>query len=213
MNAEFWHERWAARQIGFHEPAVNPLLEAHLGALRLIGGARVFLPLCGMTLDIDWLLARGHRVAGIELSATAVDELFARLGVTPVVTRVGSLERRSAPGLDVFVGDLFALDAAMLGPVDAVYDRAALIALPADMRQRYAPHLATVTRLAPQLLITVEYDQAAMAGPPFSVDDAEVHRLLAGRAAALLADAPVSGGLKGRLPASEKVWRVSGGGA
>lgn len=141
MDAEFWPRKWADNDIGFHERELNPLLVGHLPALALAKGCRVFPPLCGKTLEIHWLLSRGYHVAGVELSRKAVEELFVELGVAPVVSACGQLERFSAPGVDVFVGDFFDLSSALLGPVDATYDRAALVALPEGTRGRYAAHL------------------------------------------------------------------------
>jgi thiopurine S-methyltransferase len=165
----------------------------------------VFLPLCGKTRDIAWLLGQGYRIAGAELSEIAVRALFEELETEPVIAEIGELRRYSAPGLDVFAGDIFALDRGTLGSVDAVYDRAALVALPDDMRTRYAAHLAEISGHAPQLLITFEYDQNVMAGPPFSITEAEVSRCHAARFdIARLAEAEVPGGLKGICPATEK---------
>lgn len=206
MHAEFWHERWSSNQIGFHEPQVNPLLVGWVSALALPKGARVFLPLCGKTLDIDWLLAQGYRVAGAELSAIAVGQLFERLGVTPIITRDLELQRHSAAGVDLFVGDIFQLTASMLGEIDAVYDRAALIALPPGMRARYAEHLERITRGARQLLVTLEYDQQRLDGPPFSVPGDEVRRLYAAHDPQRLATQEIVGGIKGRAPGTENVW-------
>jgi thiopurine S-methyltransferase len=207
MQADFWHQRWSSNQIGFHEPEVNPLLVMHLDALDLSPGARIFLPLCGKTLDIDWLLSRGYRVAGVELSPLAVAQLFERLGIAPTVGS-GALAQWSAPGIDVFVGDFFALSAAVLGAVDAVYDRAAMIALPPDMRRRYATQMHTLAHAVPQLLVTLDYEQVCMAGPPFAVRSEEIQELHGHRECTLLATHEVPGGLKGKCPASEKVWRL-----
>ena len=207
MQPDFWHQRWAGNQIGFHESQVNPMLVTHFDALGIASGARVFLPLCGKTLDIDWLLSRGYRVAGAELSPLAVAQLFERLGITPVVRRVGALEQLSAAGLDVFVGDIFNLSPGTLGAVDAVYDRAALIALPAQMRQQYATHLRALTGDVPQLLITLEYDQQCMDGPPFCVPAAEVLGMFSSRSPELLSRQDLAGGLKGKCPAAEVIWK------
>ncbi|MET0291457.1 MAG: thiopurine S-methyltransferase [Steroidobacteraceae bacterium] len=211
MKSEFWHDRWTTNQIGFHEPEAHPLLTGHIDALALPPASRVFLPLCGMTVDIDWLLSRGYRVAGAELSELAAQRLFERLRVTPVVTQVGTLRRFSAPNLDLFVGDIFELSPQMLGPIDAVYDRAALIALPAEMRQRYVPHVVSLTNGRPQLVIGLGYDQALMNGPPFAVGADEVRRLYTeagGPPPELLVTREVPGGLKGRLPATEQAWLI-----
>ena len=207
MDPDFWHARWTANQIGFHEGKPNAHLEAHLGRLGLAAGARLFLPLCGKTRDIAWLLSRGLRVAGAELSPLAVAQLFDDLGVAPEISAAGSLEHHRAGGLDVFVGDIFALSADLLGPVDAVYDRAALVALPAPMRARYAAHMADITACAPQLLVCFAYDQAQAEGPPFSVAAEDV-RALYGAAflPTLLESRPVPGGLRGKVPAEEQAW-------
>ena len=184
---------------------MNRMLRAHVGALGLGPGQRIFLPLCGKAVDIPWLLSQGYRVAGVELSEIAVRDLFDEMEITPEVTRTGSHQRYCADGIDIFAGDIFELTADMLGPVDAVYDRAALVALPEGMRARYAGRLAGITACAPQLLVTFEYDQAAMDGPPFSVTDAEVARCHGARfTVEILAGAEVTGGLKGSIPAREK---------
>lgn len=207
MEAAFWYDKWQRGDIAFHLEQANPLLVAHVAALRLAPGSRVFLPLCGKTKDIAWLLAQGYRVAGAELSELAISELFRSLGVEPVVSTGGELLRYECEGLTVFVGDLFALTRDALGPVDAVYDRAALVALPVDTRERYAAHLAAITACAPQLLVAYEYDQSQIDGPPFSVIPQEVARLYAAHyRLAELACCPVEGGLKGRVPAVERVW-------
>jgi thiopurine S-methyltransferase len=149
-------------------------------------------------------------VAGAELSKLAVDQLFAELGVTPEITREGELEHYRAPNIDIFVGDIFALTSESLGPVDASYDRAALVALPQDLRDRYTAHLVAITQKAPQLLICFEYDQRVMDGPPFSVTADEVKRQYGERYAVRhLETVDVPGGLKGKIPATESVWHLA----
>jgi thiopurine S-methyltransferase len=205
MDPEFWHDRWQAGQIGFHEGQVNRMLAAHIGALDLDAGARLFLPLCGKAVDIHWLRHEGYRVAGVELSEIAVRELFEEMGVGPAISQVGPLKRYAAEGLDIFVGDVFALTAEMLGTVAAVYDRAALVALPEGLRARYAEHVAKITDTAPQLMITFEYDQTQMDGPPFSLSEASVKEVYGAHyAVSVLSRDDVEGGLKGTCPASEK---------
>ncbi|MCL4123887.1 UNVERIFIED_CONTAM: hypothetical protein GTU68_054197 [Idotea baltica] len=209
MDASFWHEKWDKNQIAFHQSEAHPMLVGQLGALDLSPGARVFVPLCGKTLDIGWLLSQGFRVAGAELSQLAVEQLFDGLGQTPTITETGDLRRYGAEGVDIFVGDFFALTADALRPVDAVFDRAALVALPEGMRERYARHLSEVTGAAVQLLITFDYDQAEMDGPPFSVPEGEVRRHYEGRFdVSPLVSAPVEGGLKGKCSAMEEAWLV-----
>ncbi|HTB65945.1 MAG TPA: thiopurine S-methyltransferase [Steroidobacteraceae bacterium] len=207
MDAPFWHDRWQRNQIGFHEPKANPLLVAHFDRLSLPAGRRVFVPLCGKTLDIQWLLSRGYRIAGAELSEIAVRQLFADLGFTPDTTVVGNMTRYSAPGIDIFHGDIFDLSRGDLHEVDAVYDRAALIALPEALRARYAQRLAQITDRARQLLICITYEQRLIAGPPFSVEGAEVARLYrSSYDLKAVGSTEVPGGIKGTCPATEHVW-------
>ena len=206
MEHNFWLDRWQTNQIGFHLPVAHPLLVKHLSALQLAKGARVFIPLCGKTLDIAWLLSQGYRLAGAELVEMAIVQLFNELGVPPNITTVGELKRYSAHNIDIFVGDIFELTADMLGAVDASYDRAALVALPSEMRVRYTAHLKTITHRAPELLITFEYDQSLVPGPPFSVNAAEVKTHFAD--ATLLERNDLASGLRGLYPAQEATWLV-----
>jgi thiopurine S-methyltransferase len=138
-----------------------------------------------------------------------VAQLFGELAVEPRIEPAGALARWSGGGAEIFVGDLFALAPETLGAVDAVWDRAALVALPAETRPAYAAHLSALAAGAPQLLVTFDYDQALMEGPPFSVTEEEV-RALYGRTheVALLESAAVEGGLKGFCPAVERAWRL-----
>ena len=192
-----------------HERAVNPLLTTHFPSLTVPPGGRVFVPLCGKSLDLGWLLSRGYTVAGAELSELAVTQLFAELGMEPSISEVGKHRLFRGKKIDIFVGDLFDLSREVLGPVDAVYDRAALVALPEAMRVRYAAHLKAITALAPQLVIGYEYDQTIVAGPPFSVTPDELHRHCSdGYTLTPLARIDVPGGLKGKCPATEHVWRL-----
>jgi thiopurine S-methyltransferase len=210
METNFWHQKWQHGDIGFHQSQANPLLVKHLDRLALRPGARVFLPLCGKTLDIAYLLGLGYRVAGAELSEIAVRELFQSLDLQPVIQQQGALQHYGGASIDIFVGDIFDLGADALGSVDAIYDRAALVALPEAMRTRYAAHLVDITGISPQLLITYAYDQSLIDGPPFSVTEAEVQRLY-GNSYALnvLEHHEVEGGLKGKVPAAETVWLLA----
>ena len=207
MEPEFWHQRWQKNEIGFHESQVNPLLVSHLPALELKPGARIFLPLCGKTLDIAWLLEQGYQVVGVELSQLAIDALFQSLDLVPTVINLGPLQHYSALNIDIFAGDIFALTPELLGTVTATYDRAALVALPTALRERYAAHLAQLTGHAPVLQITFAYNQAQMDGPPFSVSEAELARLYTGHYQRIaLASKLVPGGLRGKTPAIEAAW-------
>ncbi len=207
MEADFWHKKWAEGDIGFHEGQPNALLVQYLPALALPQGARIFLPLCGKTRDIAWLLQAGFRVVGAELSELAVTALFTELGITPDIVSHGELQHFQARNIDIFVGDVFHLSAEALGGVDATYDRAALVAMAPGMRERYAAHVMTITAVAPQLVITFDYDQSIMNGPPFAVN-ANLMQTLFGEKYHVesLGSRVPEGGLKGQLAVTEIAW-------
>jgi thiopurine S-methyltransferase len=209
MNEQFWHDRWKSNQIAFHNAEANPLLVRNFDALKPQAGSVVFVPLCGKSQDLHWLAEQDFRVIGAELSRLAVEQFFDEFGAVPQVRSIGSLHRYEAEGISIFQGSIFELTAEMIGRVDLVYDRAALVALPRELRDRYAAHLAELTSVAEQLLICYEYDQACAEGPPFSVTEDEVRRLYQDTYdLQLLEQESVKGGLKGKCPAIESVWKL-----
>jgi len=178
MEPTFWLERWARGETGFHLPDVNPHLRRHWPALGIPRAARVLVPLAGKSVDLLWLRDQGHEVVAIELSPLAADAVFASLGVTPTCTREAGFEVRRVPGLSFYIGDFFAVTPTLINGVDAVYDRAALIALPAADRPAYARLISTLQAPgARTLLVGFEYPQHQMQGPPFAVHAPEVAAL------------------------------------
>lgn len=206
MERNFWIEKWKKNEINFHQSQAHPLLVQHFEKLDLPLGSRIFLPLCGKTLDVAWLLHKGYRVVGSELVEMAIEQLFEELKVKPEIREVGELKLYSTQNLDIFVGDFFHLNSEGLGHVDAVYDRASLVALPEKMRIAYAIRLMKMTLNAKQLLIVYDYDQSIMQGPPFSIIDKEVHKHYAETHQLKLVES-VSVKLKGH-EATEKVWII-----
>jgi thiopurine S-methyltransferase len=207
MEKSFWLQKWAKNDIAFHEREANPVLVKYFSKLSLTKGSRIFIPLCGKTLDIGWLLSKGYRVAGAELSEMAIEQLFTELAIKPKITKLGEINYYSASNIDIFVGNIFDMSRKMLGPVDAIYDRAALVALPEKMRDQYTKHLTELTNNAPQLLLSFDYDQNLMEGPPFSVSNEEINRHYKDcYNLTPLASIDIPGGLKGKVPAKENVW-------
>ena len=163
----FWQQRWREGRIGFHQDRVTPLLEEYWDAVDVPAGGMVFVPLAGKSLDMLWLAARGYRVLGVEFSPLAVEQFFSEH--QPDADHAASRSygtHYSAGEIELICGDAFALDADILGTCAGVYDRAALIALPADMRERYArPLYARLPTGCRGLLVTLEYPPAREAGP------------------------------------------------
>jgi thiopurine S-methyltransferase len=182
LQSEFWHERWRTGQIGFHQSAVDRNLEQFWPRLALPSNSPVFVPLCGKSVDLLWLRDRGHFVTGVEISPIAVASLCTEHGIDSRRRILHDFEVYEATKLRLYCGDFFSLRPELLGPATAVYDRAALISWEPERRMAYAKHVTELTSPGTQtLLVTVEYSQAQMAGPPFSVSPDDIELLYAGR--------------------------------
>jgi thiopurine S-methyltransferase len=175
MKKDFWLERWEKQEIGFHQNEINPYLRQYWPELLPAQGAKVFVPLCGKSQDMLWLREQGHSVLGVELSDLAVQAFFRENNLTPNQFNSERFEHHEAEDLHILCGDFFDLNKEQLTGVRVVYDRASLVALPPEMRESYVRHLVNTLASETQiLLITFDYNQAEMSGPPFAVSSAEV---------------------------------------
>jgi thiopurine S-methyltransferase len=180
LQPDFWHERWRSGQIGFHQAAVDLHLQQYWPSLDLKSNSRVLVPLCGKSLDLLWLRDRGHCVTGVEISAIALEAFLVEHGVSARRRLGATFDTYEAEKLELFRGDFFSLTATLLSPIAAVYDRAALISWTSELRDRYVAHVTALTAAGAQtLLVTLEYPQSQMKGPPFSVAALDVERLYA----------------------------------
>jgi len=178
MKKDFWLERWKRKEIGFHQSDINPYLRQYWQALHLARNSEVFVPLCGKSNDLLWLRQQEHPVLGVELSAIAAQAFFEENGYTPHRASSVNFACYEADHIRILCGDFFDLRKGDLAKVGAVYDRASLVALPPDMRERYVRHIVDILPPATQiLLITFDYPQPEMAGPPFAVSPDEVETL------------------------------------
>jgi thiopurine S-methyltransferase len=192
MDSQFWIERWSNKQIGFHQPTVNAYLRRFWPALQIPRAATVFVPLCGKSVDMRWLHEQGHRVLGVEVARIAVAEFFQESALEPQVTVMHPFERWQADDYTLLCGDFFDLSVDQLAEVAAVFDRAALVALPEATRKRYVAKLdAVLPQHVQTLLVGLTYPPEHMAGPPFSVSEAEVLELYSPRDVERLADVDV----------------------
>lgn len=216
MDSSFWIERWSKHEIGFHQGTTNEYLVQYWPQLGLPPDSGVFVPLCGKSLDMRWLQTRGHRVLGVEIARSACAEFYDEWGVTPEIRQRGPFEHWSARDVTILCGDFFDLTPKDVSDVHGVFDRAALIALPPAMRERYVQKLRDI--LAPNtqiLLVAPDYDQHQMNGPPFAVSPRELHALFAGckideLAANDVTDAPDNARFRQRGLTSliERVFRI-----
>ena len=215
MKAEFWLDKWKLNEIGFHQESTNESLQVYWPSARAPAGGAVLVPLCGKSLDMCWLADQGHAVVGIEVSPLACEAFFAGLKLEPGTDKAGNLLRMTAGPYCLLQGDFFAATAADIGEVHAFYDRAALVAMPPDMQPAYVRQLiGLLPPGAVGIVNCVEYPPDAIEGPPFSIGEARLRRLLAPhcrveRCASREVE-PLGSGLKERGLAglTETVYRV-----
>jgi thiopurine S-methyltransferase len=178
MDTDYWRERWVRSETGFHQQEINPHLQRFWSALNLAPGSRVFVPLCGKSRDMLWLRGQGHEVVGVEISPLAVEAFFAESGLHASVTKHDTFSIYQTERLRLYCGDFFQMKSEDVAGVSAVFDRASLIALPLSMRSAYAAHMQTILASGVKtLLVTFDYPQHEMQGPPFSVKEPEVRAL------------------------------------
>lgn len=178
MDTSFWLTTWEQNKIGFHQQDINAYLKSYWQDLGVPHTCRVFVPLCGKSLDMLWLCAQGHSVLGVELSPLAVRDFFAEHGLTPEHSEEQDFYHWQAQALNILQGDFFKLSHDHLNGVGGVFDRAALVALPPELRSAYARQLMQILpATASMLLVVFDYEQSQMAGPPFAVSASEIHAL------------------------------------
>jgi len=181
MKSSFWLERWEANEIGFHQAEINLHLQEHWPQMGLESGGKVFVPLSGKSADLLWLLAQGYRVMGVELSKVAVEAFFKENDLQAQVREQGDFQIYEIEGLEIWQGDFFQLQKADLSGVMAVFDRASLVALPPEMRKDYVEKIQEILPRGTQmLLVSMDYNQEEMQGPPFAVTNQEVLDLYSG---------------------------------
>lgn len=174
-DPEFWHDKWARNELGFHQEEGNPFLREFWSHMEAAPGASVFVPLCGKSRDMVWLREQGLEVWGAEISPIAIRDFYSESHLDPSVRRDGKLELWEGDGFHLWCGDLFDLDRRQLKGLRYLYDRASMIALPPSVRKRYCAHLrAIMPMLRRMLLITLEYEENEMEGPPYSVREQEI---------------------------------------
>ncbi|MBV5308558.1 thiopurine S-methyltransferase [Chromatium okenii] len=213
MTPDFWLERWQQGETGWHLPEINRHLQEFWPQFNLPANATVLVPLCGKTLDLLWLMSQGQRVIGIELSPLAIEEFLNEHQLTAVMTDAPPFRSYQVDELTLLCGDFFALTPAHLPEINAVYDRGALVALPPELREHYAAQFKMLAPNAAQLLITFDYDQQQMTGPPFAVQRNEIAQIFADKTIIELATFDVLNEAanlrqRGVTALAEQVWKI-----
>jgi thiopurine S-methyltransferase len=180
MEDDFWHKCWERNTLGFHQQQVHPFLAEHFKSRCLPDDKHVFVPLCGKTLDMAYL-AQFIRVSGNELSEIACRDFFLDNAIEYQQRTLGDFNHYSCSQLSLLQGDFFKLSADTIGSVDWIYDRAALVALPIPIQLQYVAHLKAFFSAHTRLfLVTVEFPEKQLTGPPFAITANDVTKLFPG---------------------------------
>ncbi len=174
MDAEFWLRCWQQDQLGWQLDAPHPLLLT--APPDWFTPHAVFVPLCGKSPDLQYLAATAP-VVGAELSELACGAFFLERGWMPEIRTEADVVCYRHKNIAIWQGDYFAMQPTQLANCHRVYDRAALIALPEQMRRDYVRQLRRLMPKADMLLLSLEYPPGEKQGPPFSVPADEVYDL------------------------------------
>ncbi|MBL7003324.1 MAG: thiopurine S-methyltransferase [Gammaproteobacteria bacterium] len=187
MQIKDWNHRWENQMIGFHENQANYHLTRYLDQFSIAKNATVFVPLCGKSLDLIWLSQHGYQVIGIECSPKAVVDFFTEQNLSYETHQQGKLVAYTSSNITIYQGDFFDLTEDHLKQCDLIYDRASFVAFTPAQWDQYILHLSTWFGDSTQLfLVTLEYDQNSMNGPPFSVPDKAVRNYYKEKSIAIL---------------------------
>ena len=178
MELSYWQSRWRKGNIGFHMDQGYPGLKRHWAKLSIPENATVLVPLCGKSADMDWLAQRVETVIGVETAEEAISQYFAERKLNPDKTAYSGFSIYKAANIELWLGDFFKYPENRHSGYDLIYDKASLIALPREMRVRYAKKiLALSANNTKYLLHHFLYDSAEMSGPPFMVSKQEIDEL------------------------------------
>jgi len=173
-----WISRWERNRIGWHTDKVNSQLIEYLDELKLSSQEAIFVPLCGKSLDMNYLIQKNFKVIGVEISELAIQQFFEENNLSYTISKEEELKVYEGDRIKIYCGDFFDLQSKHLDNVKAVYDRASLIALDDELRQKYVKHLNDIINLDVRiLLLTLNYPQHQRIGPPFAVSKFEVNQL------------------------------------
>ncbi len=173
-----WLKFWENNETNWHGDKITQELVEYFELFELEPRDKVFVPLCGKSLDMLYIMNQGFSVVGVEISEIGVRQFFSENNLAYKITKVDDFDLYSTENLEIYCGDFFALTSKHLNNVKSVFDRKSLIALEPEVRQKYVKHLNDIISLGARiLLVTLQYPQYQMSGPPFSVDKSEVESL------------------------------------
>lgn len=153
-----------------------PGLARHWETLQL-NNPVTLVPLCGKSKDLLFLSRNCRKVIGVEISEIAIREFLSENKRKAEESSFGNFKIYRTGNIEIWHGDFFKLPQHKLPPLDLIYDKAALIALPPEMRKQYTSKILELISVNTRILLHLfEYRQNEMTGPPFSVPIKEVKK-------------------------------------
>lgn len=176
MNKVFWNNKWENNEIGFHQNNVTPLLKKYLHYFLDKNSIKksCLLPLCGKTFDLIYLSEFFKEVTGVELIKKAIEDFYIENNLE-MRTRNSSI---SSKNIEIFNEDFFSFNKSENKKYSYIFDRASLIAISPVSREKYVQSIKrSMSTNCKIFLITIEYKQDQIEGPPFSLSDDDVKSL------------------------------------
>jgi thiopurine S-methyltransferase len=182
MELSYWQSRWRKGNIGFHMDQGYPGLKRNWAKLNMPERAIVLVPLCGKSTDMDWLAQRVETVIGVETAEEAISQYFTERKLNPDKAAYSGFDIYRAGNIELWLGDFFKFPENRHSGYDLIYDKASLVALPKEMRIRYAKKiLALSAGNTRYLLHHFLYDSSEMSGPPFMISVQEIEELFSNK--------------------------------
>lgn len=177
MNKTYWLNRWETGNIRFNQPTPHRFLIKHYQSLGLHPHEQVFVPLCGKSIDMIWIMAQDQRVIGVEISPIAILDFLKENKLDAVEFKDGAFQVYQNASFTLYNGDLFNLTAKHLSEIKAVYDRGSLTAMPPNtLRSQYVDWVKnTIPENCKILLVVLEHGAPDVMEPPFSTTLEEVN--------------------------------------
>jgi len=178
MTKQYWLNKWQQNDIKFNQDETNVYLQRYYSKLNLNKSDRIFVPLCGKSIDMLWLLQKSHLVVGVEFSPIACQSFFKDNSLPYQVKTLGPFTTYYNAAITLYCGNFFELTPGLIGNIKAVYDRAGFISLPPSNRAEYVEHLVTLIPAGARIIMTtIEYDQQQLDGPPYSTSFDNIKQL------------------------------------
>jgi thiopurine S-methyltransferase len=177
-NNQYWLDRWDCNDIdGFCQESPNESLVKHFSKFKLNANSTCMIPMCGNSIDIMFFVANKVNVVGIELSEKAAILFFKSHQLQYSVIQGDKYKCYQGDNVSIYVADVFDLPSLIkdMPLFDIWYDRGAYIALPDNLRYKYAKMMVEVCSDNIQILLLAMTHDRETQTPPFSISQDEIN--------------------------------------